>query len=126
MNGRDNRQPGPGLSLPTMVAMHPDPAMWPTPRSEDSQSCGGHRGKPDSLTAAVKLWPTPAASDNRPRATKSAVEKRRAAGKQISLEMQVKYPEGEANPKDSVGQLNPTWVELLMGFPPGWTDLSAA
>jgi hypothetical protein len=21
------------------------------------------------------------------------------------------------------GQLNPTWVEWLMGFPPGWTDL---
>jgi hypothetical protein len=22
------------------------------------------------------------------------------------------------------GQLNPTWVELLMGYPPGWTDLT--
>ena len=22
------------------------------------------------------------------------------------------------------GQLNPTWVEWLMGFPPGWTDLN--
>jgi hypothetical protein len=21
------------------------------------------------------------------------------------------------------GSLNPTWVELLMGFPPGWTDM---
>jgi hypothetical protein len=21
------------------------------------------------------------------------------------------------------GQLNPEWVECLMGFPPGWTDL---
>ncbi len=24
------------------------------------------------------------------------------------------------------GQLNPTWVEWLMGFPPGWTDLEAS
>ena len=24
------------------------------------------------------------------------------------------------------GSLNPTWVELLMGFPPGWTDLDGA
>jgi hypothetical protein len=24
------------------------------------------------------------------------------------------------------GQLNPTWVEWLMGFPPGWTDLDAS
>lgn len=23
------------------------------------------------------------------------------------------------------GKLNPTWVEWLMGFPTGWTDLSA-
>ena len=23
------------------------------------------------------------------------------------------------------GQLNPTWVEWLMGFPTGWTDLNA-
>ena len=23
------------------------------------------------------------------------------------------------------GQLNPTWVEWLMGFPIGWTDLNA-
>ena len=23
----------------------------------------------------------------------------------------------------SIGRLNPTWVEWLMGFPPGWTDL---
>lgn len=26
----------------------------------------------------------------------------------------------------SGGQLNPTWVEWLMGFPLGWTDLSAS
>lgn len=27
---------------------------------------------------------------------------------------------------DVAGQLNPTWVEWLMGFPPGWTDLNAS
>jgi hypothetical protein len=32
---------------------------WPTPRSEDSQSCGPHKGNPDSLNSAVKFWPTP-------------------------------------------------------------------
>ena len=26
---------------------------------------------------------------------------------------------------DVAGQLNPTWVEWLMGFPIGWTDLNA-
>ena len=27
---------------------------------------------------------------------------------------------------DVAGQLNPTWVEWLMGFPQGWTDLNAS
>lgn len=27
---------------------------------------------------------------------------------------------------DVAGQLNQTWVEWLMGFPPGWTDLNAS
>ena len=31
--------------------------LWPTPRAEDSESCGAHRGQPDTLTTAVKLSP---------------------------------------------------------------------
>ena len=27
---------------------------------------------------------------------------------------------------DVAGQLNPTWVEWLMGFPIGWTELNAS
>jgi hypothetical protein len=31
---------------------------------------------------------------------------------------------GKGNLGEKVGgQLNPTWVEWLMGYPPGWTDL---
>lgn len=38
--------------------------MFPTPRAEDAESCGGHntRGGPDSLRAAV-TWPTPNQTD---------------------------------------------------------------
>lgn len=33
---------------------------WPTPRSEDSEQTGPHRGVPDTLTSAAKAtWPTP-------------------------------------------------------------------
>ena len=32
----------------------------------------------------------------------------------------------EVTPWGRIGQLNPTWVEWLMGFPLGWTDLSAS
>jgi hypothetical protein len=32
---------------------------WPTARAEDGESCGNHPGAVDSLTGAVKMWPTP-------------------------------------------------------------------
>lgn len=37
------------------------PAPWPTPRAEDSESTGSHRGAADTLTSASRLtgWPTP-------------------------------------------------------------------
>jgi hypothetical protein len=32
---------------------------WPTPRSEDAESCGNHPGSTDSLTGATRNWGTP-------------------------------------------------------------------
>lgn len=41
-------------------------SRWPTPRSEDAEQAGGHRGDADTLTSAarssVALWPTPDAA----------------------------------------------------------------
>jgi hypothetical protein len=63
-----------------------------------------------------RLWPTPQASDNRDRGNMSnpSIQRRVAIGKQIMLSQSV-HP--------TSGQLNPTWVEWLMGWPLGWTDL---
>lgn len=36
---------------------------WPSPRSEDSESCGNHPEVQDSLTGFTKAWPTPSASN---------------------------------------------------------------
>lgn len=38
---------------------------WPTPRAEDSEQTGAHRGVPDTLTSATKLtgWPTVSSRD---------------------------------------------------------------
>ncbi len=36
---------------------------WPSPRSEDSESCGNHPKATDPLTGATKAWPTPNATD---------------------------------------------------------------
>jgi len=65
------------------------------------------------LSQAVKFFPTPNASDNRNRGgpKDACVQRRQNIGKQVGLSMTVD------------GELNPMWVEWLMGFPMGWTDL---
>jgi len=92
---------------------------WPTPIAQDAKHSGyapSGPGKADKLSYAVVRWPTPQASDNRDRGNMSnpAIQRRVAMGKQIMLSQSV-----DANS----GQLNPTWVEWLMGWPLGWTDL---
>ena len=69
-----------------------------------------------NLADIARMWPTPQASDNRDRGNLSSgcVKRRIAKGKQISLSQSV---------SEVSGQLNPQWVEWLMGFPQGWTDL---
>lgn len=91
--------------------------LWPTPTV-----CGNYNRKGasktsgDGLATAVKKWPTPQASDNRDRGNMStpAIARRIAKGKQVMLSMSVSA---------SNGRLNPDWVEWLMGWPIGHTDL---
>lgn len=69
------------------------------------------------MNVAVKLFPTPKATDYKgsgPRGSKSAEHDL----KKGNLKGAVMY----ATEKD--GQLNPEWVEWLMGFPIGWTELN--
>jgi len=69
-----------------------------------------------TLQSFAAKFPTPQASDNRDRGNMSnpSIQRRVAIGKQIMLSQSV-HP--------TSGQLNPTWVEWLMGWPPEWTDL---
>jgi len=121
--------------------------LWATPSASDGQRGGTITDKMTgrSLTQMVNTpskWPTPQASDNRQRATANSTARRMELGKQISLEAAVKFwPTPTAhNAKEGAypaeftrniptlsaqagGTLNPTWVEWLMGWPLGWTDL---
>lgn len=93
-----------------------DAVIWPTPTVRDKGTIknvtrGAHAspgGTP--LAVAVTQFPTPASRDYRSPNTKPYSE--RGGGKK-----------GEQLPNAIGGQLNPTWVEWLMGFPLGWTDL---
>ena len=93
---------------------------WATPTARDWRS---HTITPNfpngfnrNLVNDVKKFPTPQASDNRDGGNMSnpSIQRRVAKGKQIMLSQSV---------DPNSGQLNPTWVEWLMGWPLGWTDL---
>jgi len=87
---------------------------WPTPTV-----CGNHNRKGasptsgDGLATAVKKWPTPTAVTNTGGA---ALCKWGGSGSREMLKKIV-------TPEELNGALNPTWVEWLMGWPLGWTDL---
>jgi hypothetical protein len=57
------------------------------------------------------LWRTPGASVVEPKSTVVKLTGRKATDPQVGLADQVG------------GSLNPMWVEWLMGWPLGWTDL---
>jgi hypothetical protein len=67
------------------------------------------------------MWPTPMASEGRQGWQDRS---RGKAGTEESLSTVILKGEGRTTDQDPTagGQLNPTWVEWLMGFPLGWTD----
>lgn len=100
--------------------------MWPTPAAHDSvhrtefnpvTTSNGtirHKNKAGgqsrvSLSQIVNLWPTPTARDMRSRGSSEANRKSPA------LNHVATGGNGE--------QLNPAWVEWLMGWPIGWSSL---
>ena len=117
--------------LPTLVqnTKEEESGLWRTPDTGAGGTSGllkegkTHRenGQPIQVRLVdqvnnPRLWPTPQASDNRDRGNMSnpSIQRRVAIGKQIMLSQSV---------DPNSGQLNPTWVEWLMGWPQGWTDL---
>jgi hypothetical protein len=73
-------------------------------------------------TVSSRIWPTPAAHEARLGWQDRTVGKK---GTQESLSTLVMKSEGrEGSQEWNGGQLNPVWVEWLMGFPIGHTDLN--
>ena len=70
------------------------------------------------LSKTVQMWPTPTTRDH-----KGGYLGGRMRNGKVSmdtLDVAVQYTD---NQQKNGGQLNPTWVEWLMGYPSGWTDL---
>jgi hypothetical protein len=93
---------GNGAGMPLTIAVQ----MWPTPTKSDGMGgpgCSGREGG-KNLRTVVRL-PTPASRDYR------------SPNKNGNMADQLPNVVG--------GQLNADWVEILMGFPRGWTDIGA-
>jgi len=104
-----------GMTLETAVK------IWPTPTRSDYKGSGptnirkdGKDRKKDRLDYAVEEWyPTPTVPGKHQVGT---------LGEWGGSGNKFRTPE---NMSVKTGALNPAWVEWLMGFPSGWTDLSS-
>ena len=99
--------------------------LWPTAKASDgakgSRTAEGAarewaRGKNKDLGMMVAMWPTPCASEAR-----QGYQNRNNGKKGIQKSLTTVVVDAEIG-----GQLNPTWVEWLMGWPLGWTDCGAS
>lgn len=105
------------------------PAMWATPQARDYRTGQAKRwDNPDrsrnlndqaAKVSEQEMFPTPRAQDSYERSNWKTIVKANDGEAQMTLTLKVKYEAGKGN-----GQLNPRWVEWLMGYPGGWTDLS--
>jgi len=73
---------------------------------------------PDTSVKGCGFWATPTTRDHKdtPGMSPTSVDGRNRVDQ---LARQVYHRDGEAG-----GLLNPYWVEVLMGYPMGWTDLT--
>jgi site-specific DNA-cytosine methylase len=102
---------GYGRGLQELVEGKEQRKLWPTPTQRDYKGTSAEEGlirkdgksRMDQLPNAVKFWPTPTGTE------RSGVNPITGRGAGLS--------------KVNGGQLNPDWVEQLMNFPEGWTDL---
>jgi hypothetical protein len=111
--------------------------LWPTPRANDAEKRGQVANNPRNGLPAAVLWPTPSATDHKGSGTEDATPRDRldyAAEQGITKSKLYPTPDvgaAKGRGKSSAekrnrlgGTLNPQWVEWLMGYPEGWTDLS--
>ena len=116
-----------------------DSGLWQTPVADDAVNrvAGkwNSRGEP-KLSAQVLQWPTPTVCGNynRKGASPTSGDGLATAVLKVATPTARDWKSGKASQathdKNSRplseqigGSLNPTWVEWLMGWPLGWTDL---
>ena len=113
--GNNNRKglsqkSGDGLATWAKRKMMPTPTTS-TGGSNNNSKAVTERGHGTNLVGAVKLWPTPAAQDGK-NSTLPPSQRERDTIPGAIIRSGI----------SPGGQLNPQWVEWLMGWPQGWTE----
>jgi DNA (cytosine-5)-methyltransferase 1 len=98
---------------------------WPTPTARDHKGAFGWKDDKRNLADLTylaqiadghRIWPTPQAS------SWGSTGHRMILAKRV-LDGTISETDKKQMTSGNGGRLNPTWVEWLMGFPLGWTDL---
>jgi hypothetical protein len=122
-------------SMPVRHTSGNGSGLWPTPAASDSKQRHTPRstqrrleiGKQIGLEAAVgiqesrNMWPTPCASEGLDCGTNW--ESLAAVDRGGRIARRIASTGGPETRQTTHAQLNPAWVEWLMGWPIGWTDL---
>jgi hypothetical protein len=105
VRSKEKAKHGIRLHLPLNVAVK----RWPTPTTQDFKGRGPN-SRQQGLPDKVRRFPTPSAQmAKHANPTEWELENREKIQKQLHIEVG--------------GQLNPDWVEWLMGWPIHWTSL---
>ena len=128
VHGNNNRK---GISKKAGDGLATPVKMWPTP---NARVTGGgeykdpekiikrwESGRQKNLCEAVRLWPTPSSRDGKGGYIGGRVRNGKTSFDTLDVAVQA-----TDNQDKTGGQLNPTWVEWLMGFPLGWTDCGSS
>lgn len=107
------------LPMPAHLTSGRESGLLPTPRASDATrgDCPSERRRrsPSLVSINALNWPTPTACMSKGSSPASLTRKTGRSRENDRLDHKVMALDG--------GSLNPTWVEWLMGWPLGWTDL---
>ena len=115
-NGASYLRPTPALPICANES-----GFWPTPTATLASNGGrvtprkGREGGTLTEAVSARMWPTPCASASKGSSPASLIRKSGASRANDRIDHAVMASDG--------GQLNPEWVEWLMGWPIGWTGL---
>ena len=112
------------LGLSVRRTSETESGSWPTPKAGDSkgQQWRTNQAKGNNLPReiAVRNWPTPCTRDYKGINSPEVLTRKDGKSRMDQLPNAVAYGGTQTQQK---GHLNPPWVEWLMGWPIGWTDL---